>query len=57
MAISKTHSRKEPNQNPTDFYLLKQFGGARGQSSQKVPEKLSPQQPTMEKVYGKKDLA
>ncbi len=55
MAISKTHAKKSPNQNPTDFYQSKQFGGAEGKSTQKVGDKLSGG-PMREKIYGRKDL-
>ncbi len=57
MAISKTHAKKSPTQNPVDFYQSKQFGGAPGGSkAQKVPDQLSGG-PMREKIMGKKDLA
>jgi hypothetical protein len=56
MAISKTHSKKAPNQNPVAFYKSEQFGGAEGKSTQKVGDKLSGG-PQREKVMGRKDLA
>lgn len=54
MAISKTHDKKSPTQNPVDFYQSKQFGGAPGGSSKKsVPDQLSGG-PMREKVMGNK---
>lgn len=55
MAIARSHSKKAPNQNPTSFFKLEQAGGARGMSTQKVPDKLSGG-PMREKVMGRKDL-
>jgi hypothetical protein len=55
MAISKTNPRKSPNQNPVDFYKLKQHGGPLGNSNQKVPEELKGG-PMREKIMGRKDL-
>lgn len=55
MAISKTHAKKSPNQNPADFYKSQQFGGAEGKSTQKVGDKLSGG-PQREKVYGRDSL-
>lgn len=51
MAISKTHHKKSPNQQPTGFYKSQQFGGARGKSTQSVPDKLSGG-PQREQVMG-----
>lgn len=56
VAISKTHSKKSPNQNPTDFYKLQQTGGAEGKGAQKVGDKLTGG-PMREQIYGRKDLA
>ena len=53
MAISKTHSKKSPSQNPIDFALMKQAGGATGAASGSVPDKLKSPAPR-ERVYGKK---
>ena len=53
MAISKSHGKKSPSQNPIDFALMKQAGGATGASSGRVPDKLSSPKPR-ERVYGKK---
>jgi len=39
MAISRTITPKAPSQRPTDFYQLKQQGGAHGKP-ESVPEKL-----------------
>lgn len=55
MPISKTHSKKSPNQNPVDFYKSKQFGGAEGKSTQKVGDKLTGG-PMRELVMGKASL-
>lgn len=55
MAISKTHAKKSPNQNPVSFYKSEQYGGAEGKTSQKVPDKLTGG-PMREKIYGRKDL-
>jgi hypothetical protein len=51
MAISKTHAKKSPSQNPVDFYKMKQAGGARGKPTS-VPDKLNGGT-CKEKVYGK----
>lgn len=56
MAISRSHSKKQPSQNPVDFYKSEQAGGADGKSSGKVPDKLTGG-PMREKVYGKKELS
>lgn len=56
MAISRSHAKKSPNQNPVSFYKSEQFGGAEGKSTQKVPDKLTGG-PMREKIYGKKDLS
>lgn len=55
MAISRSHAKKSPNQNPVDFYKSQQFGGAEGKSTQKVGDKLKGG-PQREKVYGRNDL-
>lgn len=55
MAISKTHAKKSPNQNPVAFYKSEQFGGTHGKSAQKVPDKLTGG-PMREKIMGRKDL-
>jgi hypothetical protein len=55
MAISKTHAKKSPTQNPVDFYLSKQSGGAEGKNAAKVPDKLKGPA-CREKIYGRKDL-
>lgn len=51
MAISKDHSKKAPSQNPTAFYKGEQFGGARGQKTQSVPDQLKGG-PMREKIFG-----
>lgn len=55
MPISKTHSKKSPNQNPVDFYKSQQFGGSEGKGAQKVGDKLTGG-PQRELVYGKKSM-
>ncbi len=55
MAISRTHHKKSPSQNPVAFYEGKQSGGAFGKGGGKVPDKLS-SGTQREKVYGRKDL-
>ena len=55
MAISRTFAKKQPSQNPVDFFEAKQSGGAHGKSSGKVPDKLS-SGTQREKIYGRKDL-
>lgn len=55
MAISKTHSKKSPSQNPVDFYKSQQSGGATGKSSGSVPDKLKGG-PMREKIFGRNDL-
>lgn len=52
MAISKTHSKKQPSQNPTAFYKGEQSGGRTGKSTGSVPDQLKGG-PQREKVYGK----
>lgn len=56
MAVSKSSSKKAPNQNPTAFFKLEQHGGAFGRSAQKVPDVLKGG-PMREQVYGRKDLS
>lgn len=56
MAISKSHSKKAPNQNPVDFYKSTQFGGATGKATQRVPDQLKGG-PMREKIFGRKDLS
>lgn len=53
MAISKSHSKKSPSQNPVDFYKSQQSGGATGKSSGSVPDKLKGG-PMREKIFGRK---
>ena len=53
MAISRGHQKKSPTQNPVDFALLKQAGGATGTTSGRVPDKLSSPKPC-ERIYGTK---
>lgn len=55
MAISKTHSKKSPNQAPTAFYKSEQFGGAEGKGAQKVGDKLTGG-PMKEQIFGRKSL-
>ena len=53
--ISRSHSKKQPSQDPVAFYKSEQAGGAEGKSSGKVPDKLTGG-PMREQIYGKKDL-
>lgn len=55
MAISKTHSKKAPSQNPVKFFEGQQQGGAYG-SPTSVPDKLS-SGTQREKIYGRKSLS
>lgn len=55
MPVSKSHAKKSPTQNPTDFYKSQQSGGAEGKGAGKVPDKLSGG-PMREQVYGRKSL-
>jgi hypothetical protein len=54
MAISRSMSKKAPSQNPIDFAMLKQQGGAHGKP-QKVPDVLK-SGPMREQIHGRKDL-
>lgn len=56
MAISRTHSKKAPSQNPVKFFKGEQFGGALGKSTERVPDKLEGG-PQREQIYGRKDLS
>lgn len=56
MAISRTHAKKSPTQNPVSFYKSEQFGGAEGKSTQKVPDKLTGG-PQREQIMGRKELS
>lgn len=51
MAQTKPSGKKQPSQNPTDFFKGKQTGGAHGKPGS-VPDKLSGG-PMREKVWGK----
>lgn len=56
MAISKTHAKKSPTQNPVAFYKSEQFGGAPGGSkAQKVGDQLTGG-PMREKIMGTQAL-
>ncbi len=55
MAISKTHSKKAPSQNPVDFYKSVPQGGAEGKPTS-VPDKLTGG-PMREQIMGRKDLS
>ena len=50
MAISRSHAKKEPSQNPVAFFKGVQQGGTHG-SPTSVPDKLTGG-PMREKVYG-----
>jgi len=52
MAISRSHGKKSPNQNPVAFFECKQAGGPEGKGGKTVPDKLT-SGPQREKVYGK----
>lgn len=54
MAVSRTHDKKAPSQNPVDFYKSQQQGGAQG-SPKSVPDVLSGG-PMREKIYGRPNL-
>lgn len=56
MAISRSHGKKSPNQNPVSFVKSEQFGGATGKATQRVPDQLQGG-PQREKVFGRKDLS
>jgi len=51
MAIARDHSKKQPSQNPVDFFKLKQQGGTHGKGGS-VPDKLSGG-PMLEPLMGK----
>lgn len=55
MAISRSHGKKSPSENPVDFYKLQQQGGAYG-SPTSVPDKLTGG-PMMEKIWGRPNLS
>ena len=55
MAVSRSHSKKAPSQNPTAFYKLEQQGGTHG-SATKVGDKLTGG-PQREQIYGRKSLS
>lgn len=55
MAVSRSHSKKAPSQNPVDTFKCQQQGGAHG-SATKVGDKLNGG-PMREKLYGRKDLS
>jgi len=54
MAMSRNIPRKAPSQAPTDFFMLKQAGGAHGSASS-APEK-SKSGTMREKIWGKASL-
>ena len=56
MAVQKTPAKKSPSQNPTDYFKLKQSGGAHGASNYTAPDKLSGG-PMREKIDGMKSRA
>lgn len=55
MAISRSHAKKSPSQNPVDFFEGKQKGGPLGKSSYLAPDKLK-SGAQREKIFGRKDL-
>lgn len=54
MAVSRSHSKKAPSQNPVDTFKCVQQGGAHGKAT-KVGDKLSGG-PQREQVFGRKSL-
>lgn len=55
MAVSKTHSKKAPSQNPVAFFKCEQQGGAEGKATH-VPDKLTGG-PMREKIMGRPALS
>lgn len=55
MAVSRSHSKKAPSQNPVDTFKCVQQGGAEGKAT-KVGDKLSGG-PMREQIYGRKGLS
>ena len=55
MAVDKSHGKKAPSQNPVDFYMMKQQGGAYGMPS-KVGDTLKGG-PMKEKIMGRPNLS
>lgn len=57
MAVSRSHTKKSPSQNPVAFFECKQSGGASpGSKGSGVPDKLT-SGTQREKIYGRKDLS
>jgi hypothetical protein len=55
MAVSRSHTKKAPSQNPVGFFKCEQQGGTHGKAT-KVGDKLSGG-PMREQVYGRKSLS
>ena len=55
MAISRSHDKKSPSQDPVAFYKSTQQGGAYGSPS-KVSDKLTGG-PMLEKIMGRPNLS
>ena len=55
MAVSRSHMKKSPTQNPTAFFKCEQSGGAHG-SPGSVPDRLSGG-PMREKINGNSVLS
>lgn len=55
MAVSRSHAKKSPSQNPVDTFKCVQQGGTHG-VAQKVGDKLTGG-PMREQIYGRKDLS
>ena len=55
MAVSRSHSKKAPSQNPVAFFKGEQQGCTHG-TPQRVPDKLSGG-PQRERIYGDRKLA
>jgi hypothetical protein len=55
MAVTRSHSKKAPTQNPVAFFECKQQGGTHGTPT-KVGDKLA-SGAMREKIYGRKGLS
>jgi hypothetical protein len=56
MAVDRSHGKKSPSQNPIDFYMLKQAGGAYGMPT-KVPDTFNTKTADREKLMGRPNLS
>lgn len=55
MAVSRSHSKKAPSQQPSDFFKCQQQGGTHGKPT-RVGDRLQGG-PVREQIYGRKDLS